>query len=132
MLGGRGAGKTRAGAEWVRAQARAACLMRTRPRGIALVGETWHDVREVMIEGPSGLLRLVPRTRAAAMEPSRAAAGMAERRGGARLLGGRPGQSARAAIRRRLVRRTGQVALCRRRPSTCCNSACGWGSGRAN
>ena len=28
---------------------------------IALVGETEHDVREVMIEGPSGLLRVSPR-----------------------------------------------------------------------
>jgi phage terminase large subunit-like protein len=51
LLGGRGAGKTRAGAEWVRAFA-------TRERGgrIALVGETFADVREVMIEGESGLL----------------------------------------------------------------------------
>ena len=51
MLGGRGAGKTRAGAEWVRAQALADPNAR-----IALVGETEHDVREVMIEGVSGLL----------------------------------------------------------------------------
>ena len=51
MLGGRGAGKTRAGAEWVRALA----LNNPRAR-IALVGETDHDVREVMIEGVSGLL----------------------------------------------------------------------------
>ena len=61
MLGGRGAGKTRLGAEWVRAQA-----CGTRPYAdhrsvhIALVGETEHDVREVMIEGPSGLLRAAP------------------------------------------------------------------------
>jgi phage terminase large subunit-like protein len=50
ILGGRGAGKTRAGAEWVRAVA-------ADPRArIALVGETEHDVREVMIEGVSGVL----------------------------------------------------------------------------
>ena len=51
MLGGRGAGKTRAGAEWVRSIADAG------PAGpIALIGETFADVREVMIEGVSGLL----------------------------------------------------------------------------
>ena len=50
ILGGRGAGKTRAGAEWVRSQAADASAR------IALVGETARDVREVMIEGVSGLL----------------------------------------------------------------------------
>src|SRR6185436_6767904 len=49
ILGGRGAGKTRAGAEWVRAQAADPSAR------IALVGETERDVREVMIEGVSGL-----------------------------------------------------------------------------
>ncbi|MBV9558005.1 MAG: DNA-packaging protein, partial [Pseudolabrys sp.] len=51
MLGGRGAGKTRAGAEWVKSVA----LSDPQAR-IALIGETEHDVREVMIEGVSGLL----------------------------------------------------------------------------
>jgi phage terminase large subunit-like protein len=50
ILGGRGAGKTRAGAEWVRDVAR------DEQARIALVGETEHDVREVMIEGVSGVL----------------------------------------------------------------------------
>jgi phage terminase large subunit-like protein len=50
ILGGRGAGKTRAGAEWVRDVARDGQAR------IALVGETEHDVREVMIEGVSGVL----------------------------------------------------------------------------
>lgn len=53
LLGGRGAGKTRAGAEWIRDQAREAIR-------IALVGETLADVRDVMIEGPSGLMALSP------------------------------------------------------------------------
>ncbi|MEG3163781.1 terminase family protein [Sphingomonas sp. PB2P19] len=48
---GRGFGKTRAGAEWVSAIARA------RPEArIALVGGTMDDVRRVMIEGKSGLI----------------------------------------------------------------------------
>jgi phage terminase large subunit-like protein len=54
LLGGRGAGKTRAGAEWVRALALSDEA--GEPPRIALVGETEHDVREVMIEGVSGLL----------------------------------------------------------------------------
>lgn len=62
VLGGRGAGKTRLGAEWVRA---VACG--TPPYGnepcfnIALVGETERDVRDVMIEGPAGILKSSPR-----------------------------------------------------------------------
>jgi len=48
--GGRGAGKTRAGAEWVRWSAEA------RGGRTALVGQTLHDVREVMIHGESGLM----------------------------------------------------------------------------
>ncbi|HYD89183.1 MAG TPA: terminase family protein [Vitreimonas sp.] len=53
FMGGRGAGKTRAGAEWVAARAREGSSGR-----IALVGPTFHDVREVMIEGQSGLRAL--------------------------------------------------------------------------
>ncbi|OYY90504.1 MAG: ATP-binding protein [Sphingomonas sp. 28-66-16] len=48
---GRGFGKTRAGAEWVSAQARDTPSAR-----IALVGASIDDVRQVMIEGPSGLI----------------------------------------------------------------------------
>jgi len=50
---GRGFGKTRAGAEWVSAMARA------RPEArIALVGATMDEVRAVMVEGASGLIAL--------------------------------------------------------------------------
>ena len=49
-MGGRGAGKTRAGAEWTRFSVLAGRMAR-----VALVGPTLGDVREVMIEGPSGL-----------------------------------------------------------------------------
>ena len=57
ILGGRGAGKTRAGAEWVRSKALGVPPIADRPaRRIALVGETIADVRRVMIEGVSGLL----------------------------------------------------------------------------
>jgi phage terminase large subunit-like protein len=53
FMGGRGSGKTRAGAEWVAAQARRRSAGR-----IALIGPTFHDVREVMVEGQSGLRSL--------------------------------------------------------------------------
>lgn len=59
MIGGRGAGKTRAGAEWVRAMALGLPPFAAQPAGrIALVGETYADVRDVMIEGVSGLLSI--------------------------------------------------------------------------
>lgn len=57
ILGGRGAGKTRSGAEWVRAKALGIAPVGAEPaRRIALVGETMADVRRVMIEGASGIL----------------------------------------------------------------------------
>ncbi len=57
ILGGRGAGKTRAGAEWVKALALGRAQFSVRPVArIALIGETAADVRDVMIEGVSGLL----------------------------------------------------------------------------
>lgn len=49
MLGGRGAGKTFAGAFWLHDQAKRC------DHTFALVGPALHDVREVMVEGPSGL-----------------------------------------------------------------------------
>ncbi|MEQ1619402.1 MAG: terminase family protein, partial [Terricaulis sp.] len=53
FLGGRGAGKSRAGAEWVSALGR-----NGRASRIALIGPTFHDMREVMIEGHSGIRSL--------------------------------------------------------------------------
>lgn len=57
ILGGRGAGKTRAGAEWVRARA-LGLWDSTGPRSerIAIIAPTLHEARSVMIEGASGLL----------------------------------------------------------------------------
>src|ERR1043166_8058206 len=50
-LGGRGAGKTRAGAEWVVEGVRTG-----RAKRVALIAATHSDARTVMIEGVSGLL----------------------------------------------------------------------------
>ncbi|MGL6042327.1 MAG: terminase large subunit domain-containing protein, partial [Sandaracinobacteroides sp.] len=55
ILAGRGFGKTRAGAEWVTAMARANPGSR-----FALVGATSHDAVSVMLEGESGLLAVAP------------------------------------------------------------------------
>lgn len=57
ILGGRGSGKTRAGAEWVSGMALGIAPFTARSCGhIALVGETFADAREVMVDGPSGIL----------------------------------------------------------------------------
>jgi phage terminase large subunit-like protein len=59
VLGGRASGKTRAGAEWVRAQATETLpIADRRSHRIALVGDTIAQVRSVMIEGLSGLLSI--------------------------------------------------------------------------
>ncbi len=61
VMGGRGAGKTRAGAEWIRAQVEG-----DKPsdpgqaRRVALVGETIEQAREVMVFGESGIMACTP------------------------------------------------------------------------
>jgi phage terminase large subunit-like protein len=61
ILGGRGAGKTRAGAEWVRGLALGRPPFAEAPiERIALIGETLGDARSVMVDGPSGLLAIHP------------------------------------------------------------------------
>ncbi|UTW59969.1 DNA-packaging protein [Kordiimonas sp. SCSIO 12603] len=59
VLAGRGFGKTRAGAEWVRGLVEIAEAEKD-PVRIALVAPTLHDGRAVMIEGDSGLMRICP------------------------------------------------------------------------
>lgn len=61
VMGGRGAGKTRAGAEWVRSQVEGARPMdKGRAERVALIGETYDQVRDVMIHGDSGILACSP------------------------------------------------------------------------
>lgn len=59
MMGGRGSGKTRAGAEWVHALACSGG--RSSDLRIALVAETLGDAREVMVDGVSGICRIARR-----------------------------------------------------------------------
>ncbi len=56
-MGGRGSGKTRAGAEWVKALAFGNFAPRVRQcKRIAIIAPTYAEARMVMIEGESGLL----------------------------------------------------------------------------
>jgi len=66
MLAGRGFGKTRSGAEWVRAR-----VEMNLARRVALVAPTAADARNVMIEGESGLLAVAPKLFRPLWEPSK-------------------------------------------------------------
>ncbi|RPE71285.1 phage terminase large subunit-like protein [Pacificibacter maritimus] len=61
IMGGRGAGKTRAGSEWVRSMVEGSrALEKGRAKRVALVGETYDQAREVMVFGDSGILACSP------------------------------------------------------------------------
>ena len=66
LLGGRGAGKTRGGCEWTRDKAK------TMPgsRGL-LVARTAADVRDVLVNGESGILNIHPPSELPTWEPSK-------------------------------------------------------------
>jgi len=72
ILGGRGAGKTRAGAEWVRSEVEGSRPLEVgRSRRVALVGETIDQAREVMVFGESGILACSPPDRRPKWEATR-------------------------------------------------------------
>jgi phage terminase large subunit-like protein len=66
FVGGRGAGKTRTGSEFVCEEVES-----RRARRIALVAPTAHDARHVMLEGESGILTIAPPWNRPDYEPSR-------------------------------------------------------------
>lgn len=66
ILAGRGWGKTRTGAEWVREQVESGAARR-----LALVARTLDDARQVMVEGESGLLAISPPWFRPIWEPSK-------------------------------------------------------------
>ena len=74
ILAGRGAGKTRAGAEAVREWTKSFAI-------VNLIGATHDDVRDIMVLGESGLMAICPQRRAAALR--------------ARLRAASPGPTAR-------------------------------------
>lgn len=63
---GRGGGKTRSGAEWVRSRVESG-----QARRIALVAETAADCRDVLVEGESGILAVSPPSFCPKYEPSK-------------------------------------------------------------
>lgn len=65
IMAGRGFGKTRAGAEWVREKWKAGADR------IALVAETAADARDVIVEGKSGILATSPKDERPLYEPSK-------------------------------------------------------------
>jgi len=67
-LAGRGAGKTRAAAEWVREEAK---YTTTGQRRFALVARTAADVRDVIVEGESGIMNVTPPSERPLYEPSK-------------------------------------------------------------
>ena len=66
ILAGRGFGKTRTGAEWIRERVENGIAKR-----IAIIGKTPADVRDVMIEGESGLVSISPPWNKPDYQPSR-------------------------------------------------------------
>ncbi|HEY0838862.1 MAG TPA: terminase family protein, partial [Vulgatibacter sp.] len=66
LLAGRGFGKTRVGAEWVREQVESG-----KARRIALVARSAADIRDVMVEGESGILAVSPPWNKPKYEPSK-------------------------------------------------------------
>lgn len=72
VLAGRGWGKTRTGAEWIRSIASGPTpLARGTARRIALVAETAADGRDVLVEGDSGILSVHPKPFRPLYEPSK-------------------------------------------------------------
>lgn len=72
ILGGRGAGKTRTGAEWLKGIATGDPHYAGDAAGrIALVGQSYEDARDVMVEGESGLLSVHAKAERPVWLPSR-------------------------------------------------------------
>jgi phage terminase large subunit-like protein len=68
VMAGRGFGKTRLAAEWVREQAK---YTTTGQRRFALVARTAADVRDVIVEGESGIINITPPSERPLYEPSK-------------------------------------------------------------
>jgi phage terminase large subunit-like protein len=70
LLAGRGFGKTCTGSEWVRSLANNAGRVHGMAGQIGLVGDTFDDVRHVMVEGPAGILANSPKWARPDWQPS--------------------------------------------------------------
>jgi phage terminase large subunit-like protein len=65
LMAGRGFGKTRTGAEYIRWRA-----SRGGHKRLALIGATYAEARAIMVEGESGLLNIGPKAKRPSFEPS--------------------------------------------------------------
>ena len=66
LMAGRGFGKSRVGAEWVREQARV-------EKYVNIIGATADDARDIMIEGESGIMAVCHRSERPTYKPHKAA-----------------------------------------------------------
>src|SRR5215471_17096687 len=103
-LAPRGFGKTRSGAEWVRAEVKAG------GRRIALVGPTAADARRVMVEGASGILAISPDPERPLYEPSKRRLTWPNGAIATTYSADQPEPPARSAPRRGMVRRARRLA----------------------
>ena len=65
LMGGRGSGKTRSAAEWVRSEVESG-----RRRYLGIIGPTADTLRSIQVEGPSGILATAPPDNRPSYEPS--------------------------------------------------------------
>ena len=112
-VAGRGAGKTRAGAAWIQRRVEDGTMKLG-----CLIAPTAADIRDVMVEGPSGLLAVAPPWMPAAVRVLETPRRMAQRR--PRGLPERRGARARRGLEHRhpLGRRAGLLAAQPNRPGT--------------
>jgi phage terminase large subunit-like protein len=74
ILAGRGFGKTRSGAEFIRSEVCGDTPLAKGAEGsgaVAIIGETAKDLRDVVVEGPSGILAVHPKGFRPEYEPSK-------------------------------------------------------------
>ena len=100
ILAGRGFGKTRTGAEWVRAQ-----VENGHARRIALVARSLTEAQSIMIEGESGILNISPPSNRPIYEPSKRKLTWPNGAHALVFSSHEPDQLRGPSVRRRMVRR---------------------------
>ena len=119
ILAGRGFGKTRTGAEWIRSQ-----VEDKKARRIALVARTTDEAQSVMIEGESGILNICPHWNMPTYEPSKRKLTWPNGAFALVFSSHEPDQLRGPSVRRRLVRRAFIMAVPQTRHGTTSHSPC--------